>query len=228
MSRSSRYGTVAGGTLRDRQYPDQFRHCDYVTRPPARIAASRRVVVVSPHPPPNVLKSAGNHNAASPGCADQRLSLQRKTAANRQLQICRITWSPSSRRIARSASGVPSSSASISRECPATLVAITDLVAVFSGRLTQARALTHRCFGRAGAASQSLPACCSPCSPLRSFAFCCRRLVIREYFAIVAIGAARVGVVDERAARLGTSDINRLSDARAPRKQKWPGHPRPP
>jgi hypothetical protein len=116
MSRSSRCGTVAGGTLRDRQYPDQFQHCDYVTRPPARIAASRRVVVVSPHPPPNVSKSAGNHYAAAPGCADQRLSLglQRKTAANRQLQICRIIWSPSSRRLAGSASGVPSSSASIS------------------------------------------------------------------------------------------------------------------
>jgi hypothetical protein len=143
MSRSSRCGTVAGATLRDRQYPDQFRHCDYVTRPPAKIAASRRVVVVSPHPPPNVSKSAGNHYAASPGCADQRLSLglQRKTAANRQLQICRIIWSPSSRRIAGSASGLPSSSASISRECPATspariaarrgVVAITDLVVVF-------------------------------------------------------------------------------------------------
>ena len=75
MSRSSRCGTVAGATLRDRQYPDQFRDCDYVTRPPAKIAASRRVVVVSPHPPPNVSKSAGNHYAASPGCADQRLSL---------------------------------------------------------------------------------------------------------------------------------------------------------
>jgi hypothetical protein len=78
---------------------------------------------------------------------------------------------------------------------------------------------------RADAASQSLPACRSPCSPFDHLRSVVGGLVEGKYFAIVAIGAARVGVVDERAARLGTSGINRLSDAQAPRKQKWPGIP---
>jgi hypothetical protein len=58
------------------------------------------------------------HRLAAPISASV-LVCSRRPRRYRQLQICRIIWSSSSCRIARGASGVPSSSASISRECPA-------------------------------------------------------------------------------------------------------------